>query len=319
MAKPGLTLHRLRLFLAVLDHGGVVRAAAKENISQPAVSEHLRGLEEHFGVRLVARVGRGVRPTSAARQLEPYVRQIVQLIQNAEQMASDLQGVRAGSLTVGASTTPGTYLLPHVLGRFRAEYPAVSLQLRIRNTAQIEKLVASGEVELGIVGDSNGMSAAFASDPWLEDELMVLLNERHPLARRRSVVPPALVTEPCIAREEGSSTRRAAETIFKDLGLILKPAMELGSAEAIREAVAAGLGIALVSKYMTAQVDPRVVALPLGGVGWRRRFTVITRANTPLGRAAARFKEVLLDGRRPDDYVVDAGAHRFPRVVAAGA
>jgi LysR family transcriptional regulator, low CO2-responsive transcriptional regulator len=296
MTKPGLTLHRLRLFLAVLDHGGIARAAAKENISQPAVSEHIRGLEEHFGVRLVARVGRGICPTAAARQIEPYARQIVKLLQSAEQVASDIQGIQTGSLTVGASSTPGTYLLPHALGRFRAQYPAVSLQLRIRNTTQVEKWVASGEVELGVIGDSHGLNDSYAAEPWLEDELLVLLNEHHPLAGHASIAPDILATEPFVAREEGSSTWRAAGLVFRQLGLTLAPVMEMGSTEAIREAVAAGLGIALVSKYATAQRDPRVVVARLTGVQLRRRFTVIRRANTPLGPAAARFRDVLFQG-----------------------
>jgi DNA-binding transcriptional LysR family regulator len=301
MAKPGLTLHRLRLFLAVLDHGGVARAATKENISQPTVSEHLRGLEEHFGVQLVDRVGRGVVPTASARQLEPYVRQVVQLLQSADQLAADLQGVRTGSLTIGASSTPGTYLLPHALGRFRAQYPGVALQLRIRNTAQVERWVASGEVELGVIGDATDLSNSFAADPWLEDELIVLVQEQHALARRGSAKLSALASAPIIAREEGSSTRRTTERCLGKHGLKLNPVMELGSTEAIREAVAAGLGIALVSKYAAGQHDPRVATARLDGAEWRRRFTVIRRANTSLGPAAIRFLKVLLGEHLPGE------------------
>jgi DNA-binding transcriptional LysR family regulator len=310
MAKPGLTLHRLRLFLAVLDQGGVARAASKEHISQPAVSEHLRGLEEHFGVRLFERVGRGVCPTASALQLEPYVRQMVKLLKSAEELASDLQGVRTGSLTVGASSTPGTYLLPHALGRFRAQYPGVSLQLRIRDTAQVEKWVASGEVELGVIGDASNQSSSFASDPWLEDELIVLMHKQHALARRSSAKLSALANEPIIAREEGSSTRRTTERCFGKLGLTLNPVMELGSTEAIREAVAAGLGIAFVSRYATRQHDPRVATARLDGTGWGRCFTIIRRADTSLGPAAARFQKVLFDERQSDGMVVNTASIR---------
>ncbi len=295
MAKPGLTLHRLRLFLAVLDQGGVARAAAKEHISQPAVSEHLRGLEEHFGVRLFERVGRGVCATAAARQLEPYMRQMVQLLRAAEQLASDLRGVRTGSLTVGASTTPGTYLLPHALGRFRVEHPGISLQLRIRNSAQVEAWVAGGEVELGVIGDVSSQSDIFSSEPWLKDELVVLLNKQHAMARRASSGLAAFASDPIIAREPGSNTRLTTERAFKKLGLTLNPVMELGSTEAIREAVAAGLGIAFVSRYESAQHDPRVSVTRLEGVGSSRRFTIIRRADTTLGPAATRFMKVLFD------------------------
>jgi DNA-binding transcriptional LysR family regulator len=186
--------------------------------------------------------------------------------------------------------------LPRALGRFRIEHPGVSLQLRIRNTAQVEKLVASGEVELGIVGDSSGLDESFTADPWLDDELVVLVNSQHLLARRRSVAPATLAGESYIAREDGSSTRRVAESLFEQLSVTLKPAMELGSTEAIREAVAAGLGVALVSKYAMLPSDRRVVAVRLEGVAWRRRFSVIRRSSAPLGPAAARFREVLLEG-----------------------
>src|SRR2546422_113717 len=192
MIKPGLTLHRLELFLAVLDEGGVGRAAKACNISQPAVSEHLQGLGAYFGVRLLERRGRTVRPTAAAQLLEPYARQVVGLLQHAGQAAADLRGLRSGSLTIGASTTPGTYLVPAALG----------------------------------------------------------------------------------------------------------PAMELGSTEASRDAVAAGLGVALVSRHAVRARDPRVVAVRLAGGRWTRDLLVVHRAGTPLGAAAAKFREFLVDQRR---------------------
>src|ERR1041385_7911316 len=144
MAKPALTLHRLELFLAVLDEGGVGRAAKSRNISQPAVSEHLRGLGAHFGVPLLERHGRTVRPTPAARLLEPYARQAVGLLRGAERAAADLRGLESGPLTIGASTTPGTYVLPAALGQFHAAHPRIALSLRISHTRQIERRVWAG-------------------------------------------------------------------------------------------------------------------------------------------------------------------------------
>jgi DNA-binding transcriptional LysR family regulator len=175
------------------------------------------------------------------------------------------------------------------------------LQLRIRNSAQVERWVASGEVELGVIGDATDLSSSFAADPWLEDELIVLVPKQHSLARRGAAILPALATEPILAREEGSSTRRATEHFLSKLGLTLNPAMELGSTEAIREAVAAGLGIALVSKYAAGQNDPRIATARLDGAGWRRRLTIIRRADTPLGPAVTRFRNVLLEEHQPED------------------
>src|SRR5256885_6838043 len=149
MAKPALTLHRLELFLAVLDEWGVGRAANARNISHPDVSDPLQGLAAHFGVPLLERHGRRVRPTPAARLLEPYARQAVGLLRGAEQAAADLRGLRSGSLTIGASTTPGTYLLPAALGRFHAAHPGIALSLRISDTRDIERWVSAAAGGVG--------------------------------------------------------------------------------------------------------------------------------------------------------------------------
>ena len=296
MAKPALTLHRLELFLAVLDEGGVGRAAKACHISQPAVSEHLQGLGAHFGVPLLERHGRRVRPTPAARLLEPYARQAVGLLRGAERAAADLRGLRSGSLTIGASTTPGTYLLPAALGRFHAAHPGIALSLQITDTREIESWVSAGQVELGVIGEAP-LVPGLAAEPWVQDELVLIVPRGHPFARRRAVRPRAIVGEPYIVREEGSSTRGVAERYLARLGVTLTPVMELGSTEAIREAVAAGLGVALVSRHAVMGRDRRIVAARLAGPRWTRDLLIVRRPGTPLGPAAAAFRDLLLEGR----------------------
>src|SRR5213592_5003154 len=229
MIKPGLTLHRLRLFLAVLDSGGVARAAQARHLSQPAVSEHLRGLEAFFGVRLFERAGRGVRPTAAAHVIEPFVRQALGLVASAEQAAIELRGLRAGFVAVGASTTPGTYLLPEVLGRFHSAHPQIALTLRIGDSRQVEDWVAAGAVELGVVGAAP-LRVGLSAERWVKDELVAIVARRHKLARRRTLQAGALAGEPYISREEVSSTRAVAERVFAGSGVTLRPARERRSA-----------------------------------------------------------------------------------------
>jgi len=296
MAKPGLTLHRLELFLAVLDHGGVSRAAKSRNISQPAVSEHLHGLGAHFGVALLERHGRRVRPTPAARLLEPYARQAVGLLRGAERATADLRGLRSGALTVGASTTPGTYLLPAALGRFHAAHPGIALSLQISDTREIERWVAAGQVELGVIGEAP-LLPGLEAERWVQDELVLIVPRGHPFAGQRAVRARAIAGAPYIAREEGSSTRGVAERYLGRLGVTLTPAMQLGSTEAIREAVAAGLGVALVSRHAVLTRDRRIVAVRLAGSRWTRDLLIVQRAGTPLGPAAARFRSQLLEAR----------------------
>jgi len=294
MIKPGLTLHRLDLFLAVLDAGGVARAANARRLSQPAVSEHLRGLAAFFGVQLFERAGRGVRPTAAARLLEPFARQALGLLTSAQRAAVEFSGVRAGAVAVGASTTPGTYLLPPVLGRFHAAYPGVALTLRIGNTREIEEWVAAGMVELGVIGEAP-IRRGLAVEPWVKDELVAIVARRHPLAHRRAVRAAALLREPYIAREEGSSTRGVAERFLAGLGVTLQPAMELGSTEAVREAVAAALGVSVVSRHAVPPLDPRVVAIRFQGPRCLRDLLIIRREGTPLSPAAARLRDMLVN------------------------
>src|SRR2546427_791818 len=119
----------------------------------PVVEVELR-LGAHFGVQLLERHGRSVRPTPAARLIEPYARQAVGLLRGAERAAADLQGLRTGALTVGASTTPGTYLLPAALGRFHAAHPALALRLRISDSREIERAVAAGQLDRGVIGEA---------------------------------------------------------------------------------------------------------------------------------------------------------------------
>jgi DNA-binding transcriptional LysR family regulator len=293
MAKPGVTLHRLELFLAVLETGGVAKAARARRISQPAVSEHLRGLEEYFGVALLERHGRGVRPTAAARLLEPYVRQALQAVRQAERTAHELTDVQAGSLVLGASSTPGTYVLPGLLGRFRARHPGVALTLRIENSRTIERWVAEGEVDLGVIGEFP-LREGLTATPWIEDRLVLIVPRGHRLASRRAVRPAQLAGEALIVREEGSSTQRVAERYLAEGGTSLAATMALGSTEAIREAVAAGLGVALISRLTVPNHDRRIRSVELAGAPWRRHLLVIERQATPLSPAARRFRELLL-------------------------
>lgn len=287
MPKPGLTLHRLELFVSVLDAGGIARAAEVRHLSQPAVSEHLRGLEAFFGVPLFERAGRGVRPTAAARLLEPFVRQALSLVTSAGQAVLAMRGLQVGTVAIGASTTPGTYLLPGLLGRFHAEYPHVALKLRIGDTREVEQWVGSGAVEIGVIGAAR-LSAGLVSERWMRDELVPIVPRRHPLARRRAISPATLAGEPFIAREEGSSTRAVAEAFFARGGVTLRPVMELGSTEAVREAVAAGLGVSVVSRHAVPPRDARVVAIRFQRQRCVRDIILIRRDGTTLGPAMQR-------------------------------
>ncbi|HWP38829.1 MAG TPA: LysR family transcriptional regulator [Gemmatimonadales bacterium] len=293
MLKPALTLHRLELFLAVLDTGGVARAARTRHISQPAVTEHLRGLEAFLELTLFERAGRGVRPTAAARALEPLARQAVQAARLVERAARELREVRSGSLVLGASSTPGTYVLPALVGQFRARHAGVTVTLRIENSHTVERWVLDGSVDLGVIGEFPLLDGLTAT-PWIEDRLVLIVPRRHRLAARRRVSPAQLAGETLIVREEGSSTQRVADRYLAGRGGPPSPAMALGSTEAIREAVAGGLGVAIVSELAVPKSDRRIRTVRLAGGPWRRHLLIIERRGVGMSPAAGRFREFLL-------------------------
>ena len=244
---------------------------------------------------LFERTGRTLRATVAAREIEPYARRALGLLRDATRAAAGVRTLEHGALTIGASTTPGTYLLPGALGRFHNAHPGVALNLLIENTRETERRVIAGQVDLGVIGEAP-LLKGLAADRWLDDELVLIVPRRHALARRRLVDPKVLRRERLIAREDGSSTRSTAERYLGRLGLSLVPTMELGSTEAIREAVASRLGVALVSRL--AVRDRRVVPVRLAGPHWTRDLLIIRRAGVPLSPAAERFRAMLLSENR---------------------
>jgi DNA-binding transcriptional LysR family regulator len=147
-----------------------------------------------------------------------------------------------------------------------------------------------------VIGEAP-LAPGLVAEPWVQDELVLIVPRGHPFARQRAVRPPAIAGEAYIAREEGSSTRGVAERYLARLGVTLTPAMELGSTEAIREAVAAGLGVALVSRHAVLARDRRIVAARLAGPRWTRDLLIVRRLGTPLGPAAAAFRDLLLERR----------------------
>lgn len=254
-----LTLRQLRMLLALADHGTVTAAARAEGVTQPALSMSIRALERRFGVPLVRRAGRRLLLTAAAQTAVDYARRIARLAEEAEAAVGELAGLRRGTLTIGASTVPGTYLLPRLLGRFHTRHPEITLGLRIGDTREVADWVRRGVVDLGVIGETReapGLTVA----PFRRDELVVVAPATHALVTRRTLDAAALAATPLILREPGSSTRETLERALAAAGHAPTVQFELGSTEAILQAVAAGLGASVVSELaVTAGRVPRAV------------------------------------------------------------
>lgn len=244
-----LNVHHLRIFHTVAACESYSRAAERLGISQPAVSMQVRKLEEAVGVPLVVQRGRQVALTEAGEILAAYASRIFRLSDEATQAMEDFRELRRGRLRLAASSTPGAYVLPGQVARFRTAYPGVEVTLLIGNTRSAVRMVAEGAADLAVVGDALPEAFDVEMEPLCTDCLYVVVGPDHHWAARRSLSLDEFVATPLILREEGSSTRDVLDKRLGALDRTPRIAMELGSTEAVKEAVAAGLGPAVLSGW----------------------------------------------------------------------
>jgi DNA-binding transcriptional LysR family regulator len=290
-----MTFRQLEAFLAVARERSFGRAAHRIHLSQPTLSGHIQELERELGKRLFVRRGREAVLSEAGRVFESHAARVTAAAGDARQAMADLDGLGGGSLVIGASTTPGIYVLPRVVAEFQRRYPGIALTLRIGNSGLIEQGVRADELDLGIVGGHVLGPGERCVAAGLVDELVVIAAPRHPWARRGSVRPRELPAERMLVREPGSATRHVMERALQQAGIVLGPTLELDHTEAIKQYVMAGLGIAFVSGYaVAAEVRARQLTLVgVRGLRIRRHFHVIHAERRTLGASAQAFLAVL--------------------------
>ena len=289
-----INFHRLFIFHTVARLGSFTRAASDLSISQPAVSIQVKELERSLDTTLLIRMRSGVSLTDTGETVYDYTRRIFTLADEMTNAIQDLTGLESGRLTIGSSTTPGEYILPFAIGKFRERYPKVEVSLAISNTRNVIDQIISRELDLGMAGapvDIRGL----ASFLYVNDEVVLVTAPTHPLARRRRLTVQDIVDEPFLMRETGSATRRAAEEHFSSMGARVRVVMELGSNEAVKRAASAELGVGVVSKF---SVGPDVAAgylKVLAVQGWRceRPLTVFYRDDTHISAVQRAFLSVL--------------------------
>lgn len=243
-----MNLSQLKAFLAVAQDRSFSRAAEKLYLTQPAVSKQIQALEEGLGMRLFDRVGRSILLTEAGNILHDHAHIVFQTLEEARETITQLRGLQRGHLRISAASTIGTYMLPQPLGELKAQFPGIEISLAITNKARVVQQVLNHEVELGFVGPPVE-PAELEREEYLLDELVLILAPTHRLAREESVGVAELAEEVFILREQGSGTREIMEEELGRVHVSLKKAMELGSTEAIKQAVAANLGVSIVSKF----------------------------------------------------------------------
>jgi DNA-binding transcriptional LysR family regulator len=298
-----VSLHQLSVFRAVARHESFSRAAEELYISQPAVSAHVRELEQLYGIELFERVGRRVRLTEAGTLLEEYANRVLALVEDSRRALDELKGVERGHLAVGASTIPGAYFLPEAMGRFTERYPGVEIALRIGDTYQALGMLRRGEVDLAVVGEwreapspERSGGAPLLMRPYRSDELVLVAGRRHRWARDGLRNLAELMEESLILRERGSSTRENAEALLRRAGITPQVAMEWESTEAIKKAVEAGLGVSILSQLAVELevAHGRLSVVRHPQLECRRQFYVVHHPDRRLAPAARAFA-LLLD------------------------
>lgn len=285
---------RLQVFHAVAKHLSFTRAADDLFMTQPAVTFQIRQLEEQFGTRLFERGHARIALTPAGELVRDYAARILALTDEMETRLAEMTGEMRGLLPVGASTTLGEFLLPRILGEFNALYPQVRARLVVGNSEAIEQGVVERSVEVGLI-ERPPRHSDLGARACGGDELVAMCAPDHPLAGVAVATPRLLQEYEFVAREPGSAAREAAEAWFRAAGIEpdrLKTLMELGSPEALKGAVATGLGCALVSR-LSVEGDIRagtLAAVPLKPEVRREYFLVY-----PQDRFQSRLAATFID------------------------
>ncbi|MFZ7102632.1 MAG: selenium metabolism-associated LysR family transcriptional regulator [Peptococcaceae bacterium] len=274
--------HHLELYKVVAEKKSFSQASEILHISQPAISQQIQFLEEHLGVKLFNRTTRKVSLTEEGKILYQYAIQICNLFAEAEKTLSEFSRIVKGSLAIGASQTIGEYFLPKFIGGFKGLYPQVQISINVFNTQHIIKDVIDQTLDLGLIeGEVENDNLIII--PFMDDELLVIVNPNHPLAQQKSISFEQLTCFPFVLREKGSGTRQIMESAFEKAGLdteSISVILELGSTEAVKSAVEANLGISILSKRtIQKEIEYKILkALPIEGLKILRKFYVISNS-----------------------------------------
>ena len=294
-----VTLHQLRIFYTLGKHMSFTRAAEELHLSQPAVSIQVKRLEESVGIPLLEQIRRRLYLTDAGKQLFAACSDVLGRLEALNEDITDMEEGVQGPLHLAAITT-SQYFMPHLLGVFLREHPRVEPHLAVINQTQvIERLEKNLDdlVIMGTVPEHRGLEARY----FLDNPLVIAAAPDHPLAREKAIPLERLAEERFISREPGSGTRAAHIRLFTEQGLTVTPYMELGSSEAVKQAVMAGLGISLISRHnLRLELETGLIAiLDVEHFPLVRKWYAVHPKGKKLSNTARRFLDFLLkDGAR---------------------
>jgi DNA-binding transcriptional LysR family regulator len=284
-----ITLGQLKTFEAVVRLGSMSRAAQELHVTQPAISKTMRLLQEEVGLALFEHVGKRLYLTDAGRELLTTCGDWLETWSRFEQSIADLKGLKQGRLRLAVVTT-GKYFMPRVIGPFCEMYPEIEISMQVLNRDRLVERITQNSDDLYIMGTPPD-SLEIESERLMENPLVVLAPASHPWANRRRIPFAELADITFVMREQGSGTRIAVEREFHERGLPLRIKLELGSNEAIKQAVAGGLGLSILSRS-TMRLDtaqPELVELDVDGFPVRRSWYVVWPRSKQLSVVAKTF------------------------------
>jgi DNA-binding transcriptional LysR family regulator len=294
-----MTPDQLITFAAVAEHRNISRAAVALHLSQPAVSGQLRQLQDEFGEPLYQRDGRGVRLTPAGEQLANYATRLRETWRQAHAYRDALRGLEQGTLRIGASTTPASYLLPYLIADFHRRYPDVTVHTADGNTAEI--VGALGSVDIAMIEGPVGadLPPDTAVHAWREDEIVAIVPRSHPLAQAGEggrAELAAFGAHPLVLREAGSGVRQIVERAFARAGVPMRVVLEIAGVEGVKEAVRAGMGIGFVSAMSMRHENGALCLLSLSPEPLTRRLSILVPFASAPSRVVEQFLALCLAG-----------------------
>lgn len=310
-----LTLRQLKVFESAARHLNYTRAAEELFLTQPAVSMQIKQLEEALGLPLFEQLGKRIHLTEAGQEVLGYTRAITHQLDELEGVLNRLKGLAGGRLRISVATT-ANYFIPTLLGSFSRRYPEVTVSLDITNRETLLRSLAENTTDLVIMGQPPP-EADVEAEAFMDNPLVIVAPPDHPLAGKKKIPLARLQEETFLVRESGSGTRIAMERFFNERSMRLKTGMEVGSNEAIKQSVQAGLGLGLLSRATIEQELElkRLVVLDVAEFPIMRHWYVVYRRGKRLSGAAEAFRNFVLGEART---ILGAGGGIRPRASSTG-
>ncbi len=289
------TLHQLKVFETVARNGSFTRAAEELFITQPTVSSQVKQLTKTIGLPLFEQIGKSLYLTDAGQELLSACQDIFERLDNFEMKVADLKGTKQGQLNLAVITT-AKYFVPRLLGSFCEQYPGIDVALKVTNHKEIQQRMSDNKDDLYIVSNPD-KDIDLKSQPFLNNPLVAVARKDHPLASKRNIDLKELNDQPFIMREQGSGTREAILKLFEENNISVKVKLELGSNEAIKQAIYGGLGISVLSEHclISEGMSGELTILDFQHFPLKRRWFVTHLAGKKLSVIAETFFNYLIE------------------------